>query len=87
MTEQAEWQKARVKFDETIKCPDGKTRNGQISYVPEFADDGDVHGYFDLSFDLTAHKKTEAVLKKTEMLLSNAIESINDGFVYPRHRR
>ena len=47
----------RVKFEATIEYPDGKTRNVQISYVPNFSDDGDLRGYFGLSVDLTAHKK------------------------------
>ncbi|MDP6832111.1 MAG: PAS domain S-box protein [Alphaproteobacteria bacterium] len=70
-----------VTFEATSTYPDGKTRNIQATYVPDFGEAGEVIGFFGLSVDLTAHKQAEAALSETEANLSNAIESISEGFV------
>ncbi len=70
-----------VTFEDAIKYPDGKTRNVQISYVPDFGETGAVHGFFGLIIDLTARKRMEEALRVSETRLSDAIESISEGFV------
>ncbi len=71
----------RVTFTESNRYPDGKTRDVQISYVPDISDEGQVRGFFSLVVDLTAHKQTEAALQETEAYLSGAIEGISEGFI------
>jgi PAS domain S-box-containing protein len=71
----------RVAFEETVTYPDRKTRNVQITFVPDIADGGDVRGYFGLVVDLTASKQAEAALLAAETYLSSAIDSISEGFI------
>ena len=71
----------RSLFEDTVTYPDGKTRNVQISYLPDFSENGSVRGYFGLVVDLTANKQVETALTAANMYLSSAIESISEGFV------
>ena len=70
----------RSLFEDTVTYPDGKTRNVQISYLPDFSENGSVRGYFGLVVDLTANKQVETALTAANMYLSSAIESISEGF-------
>ncbi len=70
-----------VTFEETIRYPDHKTRNVQISFVPDIAEEGELGGYFGLVVDLTAYKRAEAALSVAQSYLSSAIESIPEGFI------
>ena len=65
-----------VRFEDTIKYPDGVTRNVEISFVPDFAQENEVRGYFALVIDLTERRKAEEALRKSEDRLVDVVECI-----------
>ncbi len=69
-----------VTFEDEFEYPDGKTRNVQVSYLPDFADDKSVRGFFGLVVDLTARRQAELGLKESEEKFKDFAESSADWF-------
>jgi PAS domain S-box-containing protein len=67
--------------EEKILDPDGKTSWISYSKVPRYDKEGNVIGLIGISRDITKLKKTEEELRKQEELLSNALESMEDGIL------
>jgi PAS domain S-box-containing protein len=66
-------------FEESLKYPDGKCRDVQISYVPDIDKSGDILGYFGLVVDLTAHNRVERQLRESEERLGQAVQLVKLG--------
>ena len=54
----------RTHFQETIKYPDGKERDVDITYVPDISENGKVRGCFALVIDITERKQAEDELRQ-----------------------
>ncbi len=59
---------------------DGGIRHIQISGKPIYDPDGQFAGYRGTGRDITEHVKAEQALKKSEQRLTDAIETISEGF-------
>jgi PAS domain S-box-containing protein len=55
----------RVRFEEIRRFPDGGVRSLDMSYVPDFGDDGQVRGFFALLLDITERRQAEIALRRT----------------------
>lgn len=60
---------------------DGNERHIKVSGVPIFDVDGAFHGYRGTGTDLTAQVEAEAEAVRARTLLSEAVESLDEGFV------
>jgi len=67
--------------EEKTLNPDGKIRWISYSKVPRYDKEGNVIGLIGISRDITKLKKTEEELRREEELLSNALESMEDGIL------
>jgi two-component system cell cycle sensor histidine kinase/response regulator CckA len=67
--------------EEKIVDPDGKFHWISYSKVPRYDKEGNVIGLIGISRDITKLKKIEEELRKEEELLSNALESMEDGIL------
>ncbi len=57
-----------VRFEQRLEYPDGITRDVEIAYIPEHAEDGEVLGCFALVQDVSERKSLEAELLRKERL-------------------
>lgn len=57
-----------VRFEQRLEYPDGITRDVEIAYIPEHAEDGEVLGCFALVQDVSERRKLEAELLRKERL-------------------
>ncbi len=57
-----------IRFEETIKYPDGKNRDIDVAYIPHFDDGGKQKGWFALVQDITERKLLQAELLRNERL-------------------
>ncbi len=55
-----------IVFEETMSFPDGETRDVEVSYVPDRADDGSVRGIFSLAANITERNRVAAALRENE---------------------
>jgi len=53
----------KVTFEKLLPSNDAENRYVNVSYVPDFGEDKEVHGFFVLAYDITASKKREEALK------------------------
>ena len=65
-----------VTFEDKVSYPDGNSRNVQVTYAPNLAEDGEGKGYFGLVLDLTDRIRAEQKLQTTQRLLKNVFETI-----------
>ncbi len=68
-------------FEAARPTAEGDLRTLQIRLVPQLGDAGEVEGVFALSVDVTELKRAEADLRRTRGQLTEAIDSMSDGFV------
>ncbi len=54
------------KFEPTVTYPDGKTREIDVTFVPDFAPDGSVQGLFSLAVDISSRKQAERARAESE---------------------
>ncbi len=55
-----------TQFSGVAEYPDGKTRHVVINYVPDFAADGSIQGWFSLAVDVTEKEAAERTLRNAE---------------------
>lgn len=76
----------QVRQDEELRLPQAGTRQFDVSYVPDFREDGSVSGCFVLSVDVTERKKVEKALGEAHGLLEAMTETIPDP-IYAKDSR
>ncbi|MBE9556082.1 MAG: PAS domain S-box protein [Proteobacteria bacterium] len=54
-----------VRFEEIRLFPDGSERSLDITYIPDFGEDGQVRGFFALLLDITERRHAENALRQT----------------------
>jgi len=81
--EQSIMNKEEPLLDQEAKLVDSDGTPNWTSYtkVPRYDKEGDVIGIIGISRDITRLKKTEEELRREEELLSNALESMEDGIL------
>lgn len=65
-------------FEGDVEYKDGTVRSVHGSYVPDIDDDGCVIGYFGVTMDVSALKRSEELLRSSEEKLSLIMESFTD---------
>ncbi len=64
-----------ITFEQSIKHPDGVTRNVHSAYVPHFDQSGRVRGCFVLVQDITERKRAESALRESEEMFSKVFQA------------
>jgi len=54
-----------IRFEEIRRFPNGSERSLDMSYVPDFGEDGQVRGFFALLLDITERRRAENALRRT----------------------
>jgi two-component system, cell cycle sensor histidine kinase and response regulator CckA len=67
--------------EEKYLAPDGKVHWASYTKVPRYDKDGNVIGIIGISRDITNLKRAEEELRREEELLSNTLESMEDGIL------
>ncbi len=67
-------------FAYTTRMGDGRTRYSKISGKPVYDPEGQFMGYRGTGCDVTEQVKVEQALRRSQQLLSDAIETISEGF-------
>lgn len=83
---EAVWQIAKPHIDAVLKgesrefesfvTRDGQTRYFVQRYVPDFDDDGEVQGFYSVSFDITERRQAEAQLAESEKRLRDIADNL-----------
>ena len=68
-------------FDASVAYPDGVTRDVEVSYIPDFSDDGRVVGVFVMVLDMTQRLAAEQAMRGSEARLRGIMERVADGIV------
>lgn len=64
-----------VRFEWDWGCPDGQVRVADIRYMPRFAADGSVDGFYVFVHDVSDRKRVEALLQSRASLLEAQVAS------------
>lgn len=54
-----------VRFEEIRRFQDGSERSLDITYIPDFGEDGQIRGFFALLLDITERRQAENALRQT----------------------
>ncbi len=71
----------RVRYEALLPYKDAGTRWIHADYVPDFAPDGKVRGYFALVADETDRKRSEEALAESEARARGILEAAQDGII------
>jgi PAS domain S-box-containing protein len=64
-----------VHYESEVPCPEGGSRWMDVTYTPEFGEDGGVRGVVVLVTDITERKRAEAAHRESEARLSVALSA------------
>ena len=71
-----------VSYQTTLNYKTAGRKYVQVSYIPDTAEDGSVRGLYSLVNDLTEWKRSEELLRSSEMRVAMLMESVADYAIF-----